>query len=161
MNYIHIDIPSNSYNNIREMLLIEISIPSEKLKPFSSDSNDIDKYLTGFRFNDEPPIGIGTYTKRYCVKYGVLIPFISYAFWWNYKKRKIYTKFAKKEGLKNSVYVDSFLKKIEFKKITGFIVQGTIVSEITLKEYFELSNLYNDKVKEYDLYQLNTRLKIK
>lgn len=155
---IYVDCDTSS--KIMQMLPSEISVPGMK-KPFKTERWNMNNNFIGFRFKDEPPIGIGITWKEYSVEYGYFFPIISYAFWNNYIKRKKYCEFVKNNWVVGTDYDYDFCtleKKVRFEKRTRFIIHGTLVEELTFEEYKELCTLYKDKVAEFDKYQLQKRL---
>lgn len=157
-NEINIKIDSETRTELFGLLPKEI--PVNGLKSFTEWDYDLGSSKFGFNFSSQPPIGIGRVYKTYIVKYGVLIPFISYLFINNYKRRRKYLKFIENytEHTIINRFCDTLDKKITFEIKQPYIIHGTIFSPITDEEYRELFFLYHEKVKEYDAFILDQRL---
>ena len=155
-----VDVDCDTFSKIKDFLPAKIYVPGAK-KPFEGYCN-CPRYFTGFKFDEEPPIVIGTFSKTYKIKYGYFFPIISFAFWNNYINRKKYYNFIKKNWNAEtdcSFDYDTLEKTIEFEKRTRFMMHGSIVAEISFKEYNKLMCLYKEKIGEYDLFKLRERLK--
>jgi hypothetical protein len=130
---------------------------------FTQCEQNIGTYHTGFKFSDNPPLGISGISQTYGVKYGILIPFISLLFLNNYKRRKAYKIFCdtliKFDPTKWTYWYCRYEKRFKLTLKKKFIVHGTLFAEISKVEYAELIKLYNSKVEEYDKHKLKTRLR--
>lgn len=164
------NIERNEYfikNNVKTKLLLKLFNSSEVI-----NTNPLENKLTwdniergnsiGFEFKELPSLTIGSVELIHKWQYGKFFPIISYFYPSNYINRKMLTKYCDILRSNNLIfteyYIDTLLKYINLWERKFFIIQGTLMEEITIEEYLELSNLYNKKVKEYDVHILHKRL---
>ena len=164
-NYIDVKFTTDLKKSIKNWFPKTIETEFDKYS-FSVSEYDFDSYGRGFKFREDPPIIIASVDAQYYIKYGILIPVISYLFLNNYKRRNVILKqvdeLTKKnpEEFKKSL-CDSLEKKIWLKQTKYLIIHGSLIEELTFEEYNELKTRYSISVSNYDEHLLEKRLNIK
>lgn len=133
--------------------------------PLCFEDYDFNSYVRGFNFKEQPPIVVASIDAKYSVKYGILFPIIGYLFINNYKRRKsinnqVLNLIVNNRNFKDW-WCDTLEKRISFKQQKFFILQGSLVEEITHEEYSLFVTEYKLSVNKYDIHMLDKRLKKK
>ena len=143
--------------------IVDVGYPKQMGSFYRDDWHINDnEYYVGFNYSELPALGLGAFSAKYELKYGRMIPLISYLFINNYRNRKKYK--AEADALTANdptlydLFMDTLDKTISFRGRKYFIIHGSLFAIITEEEFQELIQLYRKQVYEYDELKLNERL---